>query len=60
MKREMRKTRKLLQDSKSCLPERICGTMGQYPVIALTLKSAKQSSFDSAYYKLKEEIAEGV
>ena len=32
--------------------------MGQYPVIALTLKSAKQSSFDSAYYKLKEEIAE--
>lgn len=31
--------------------------MGQYPVINLTLKSAKQRTFDSAYYKLKEEIA---
>ena len=31
--------------------------MGQFPVINLTLKSAKQSSFDSAYYKLREAIA---
>lgn len=38
--------------------EKYTEQMGQYPVIALTLKSAKQSSFDSAYYKLKEEIAE--
>ena len=32
--------------------------MGMYPVINLTLKSAKQPSFQSAYVKLKEEIAE--
>lgn len=32
--------------------------MGQYPVISLTLKSAKQRTFESAYFKLKEEIAE--
>ncbi len=32
--------------------------MGRYPVISLTLKSAKQPSFSSAYYKLKEEIAD--
>ncbi len=31
--------------------------MGQYPVINLTLKSAKQRTFDSACFKLKEEIA---
>ena len=32
--------------------------MGKYPVINLTLKSAKQNTFESAYYKLKEEIGE--
>lgn len=32
--------------------------MGMYPVINLTLKSAKQPTFQSAYVKLKEEIAE--
>lgn len=32
--------------------------MGKYPVINLTLKSAKQNTFESAYYKLREEIAE--
>lgn len=32
--------------------------MGSYPVINLTLKSAKQRSFDSAYGKIKIEIAE--
>ena len=32
--------------------------MGAYPVINLTLKSAKQPTFQSAYVKLKEEIAE--
>lgn len=31
--------------------------MGRYPVINLTLKSAKQNTFESAYYKIKEEIA---
>lgn len=31
--------------------------MGKYPVINLTLKSAKQNTFESAYYKLREEIA---
>lgn len=31
--------------------------MTQYPVITLTLKSAKQDTFASAYFKLKEEIA---
>ena len=31
--------------------------MGRYPVINLTLKSAKQRSFDSAYDKMKKEIA---
>ncbi len=30
--------------------------MGKYPVINLTLKSAKQNTFESAYYKIKEEI----
>ena len=32
--------------------------MGAYPVINLTLKSAKQPTFQSAYVKLKEEIAD--
>lgn len=32
--------------------------MGKFPVINLTLKSAKQTTFESAYYKIKEEIAE--
>jgi len=32
--------------------------MGRYPVINLTLKSAKQPVFDSAYGKMKGEIAE--
>ncbi|MDO4305912.1 MAG: AAA family ATPase [Eubacteriales bacterium] len=31
--------------------------MGKYPVINMTLKSAKQGTFESAYYKIKEEIA---
>ena len=31
--------------------------MGRYPVINITLKSAKQASFESAFYKIKEEIA---
>lgn len=38
--------------------ESYTGQMGSYPVINLTLKSAKQRSFESAYGKLKEEIAE--
>lgn len=32
--------------------------MGKYPVINLTLKSAKQITFESAYYKIKSEITE--
>lgn len=31
--------------------------MGKYPVISLTLKSAKQNTFESALFKIKEEIA---
>ncbi|MGF0031898.1 AAA family ATPase [Bariatricus sp. SGI.154] len=31
--------------------------MGKFPIINLTLKSAKQSTFESAYFKLREEIA---
>ncbi len=37
--------------------EEYVGQMGKYPVINVTLKSAKQDSFESAYYKIKEEIA---
>ena len=32
--------------------------MGRYPVINLTLKSAKQTTFASAYNKIKNELAE--
>lgn len=32
--------------------------MGRYPVINLTLKSAKQPVFESSYRKMKQEIAE--
>lgn len=31
--------------------------MGRYPVINVTFKSARQDTFESAYYKIKEEIA---
>lgn len=34
------------------------GQMGKYPVINLTLKSAKQETFESSYYKIREEIAD--
>ena len=34
------------------------GQMGMYPVINLTLKSAKQQTFESAYRKMRDEIAE--
>ncbi len=37
--------------------ERYVGYMGQYPVISLSLKSAKQPDFDTAYYCLQEAIA---
>ena len=33
------------------------GQMASYPVINLTLKSSKQDTFSSAYYKMREEIA---
>lgn len=32
--------------------------MNGYPVITLNLKSAKQPTFDSAYFKIREEIAQ--
>lgn len=32
--------------------------MGKYPVVNLSMKSAKQNTFESAFFKLKEEIAE--
>lgn len=38
--------------------EEYTGQMGGYPVINLTLKSAKQPTFETACGKLKEEIAE--
>jgi len=38
--------------------EMYTGQMGMYPVINLTLKSAKQAVFESAYDKIKNEIAE--
>ena len=37
--------------------ERYTGEMGQYPVISLSLKSAKQPDFDTAYFCLREAIA---
>ena len=33
------------------------GQMASYPVINLTLKSSKQDTFSSAYYKMREDIA---
>ena len=38
--------------------EKYTGQMGMYPVINLTLKSAKQPVFESAYSKMKLEIAD--
>ena len=38
--------------------EEYISQMGCYPVIFLTLKSAKQRNFEAAYFKLKEEISE--
>lgn len=37
--------------------EAYIGQMGMYPVINLTLKSAKQESFKAAYYTVESEIA---
>lgn len=37
--------------------EEYTGQMGMYPVVNLTLKSAKQLTFESAYDKIKSEIA---
>jgi len=34
------------------------GRMGMYPVINLTLKSAKQRSMEAAFFKMREELAE--
>ncbi|SHK40522.1 AAA family ATPase [Hespellia stercorisuis] len=36
--------------------ERYADEMGQYPVISLSLKSAKQPDFETAYFCLKNEI----
>ena len=38
--------------------EEYTGHMGKYPVIKLTLKSAKQPGFESAYNKLRKAIAD--
>lgn len=43
---------KIMDAGESYLKE-----MGQYPVIALSLKSMKQASYESAFHCLKEEIA---
>ena len=37
-------------------PDRILSMMGKYPVIKLSLKSARQESFLTAFKKLREEI----
>ena len=37
--------------------EAYMGQMASYPVINLTLKSSKQDTFQSSYYKMREEIA---
>ncbi len=37
-------------------PEKILSMMGQYPVIKLSLKSAKQPDFETAFKKLRDEI----
>ncbi len=37
--------------------EAFTSRMGQYPVISLSLKSAKQPNFEAAYTRLREEIA---
>lgn len=34
------------------------GKMGSFPVINLTLKSAKQATFEEAYYQMKEAVME--
>ncbi len=36
--------------------DEIVSKMGCYPVISLSLKSAKQSNFESAFFKIREEI----
>ena len=38
-------------------PEKILSMMGKYPVIKLSLKSAKQPDFKTAFEKLRDEIA---
>ncbi|MCI9137126.1 MAG: AAA family ATPase, partial [Lachnospiraceae bacterium] len=54
-----RKNRELFQDLKIAnAGEEYTENMGRYPVINLTLKSAKQSNFGSSYSKMKNELAE--
>lgn len=53
------KNRVLFQNLKiTNAGEEYTKNMGRYPVINLTLKSAKQSSLESSYGKIKNEIAE--
>lgn len=50
------KNRELFQGKKIMeAGERYTEHMGMYPVINLTLKSAKQPSFESAYSKMRKE-----
>ncbi|MCM1213569.1 MAG: ATP-binding protein [Lachnospiraceae bacterium] len=39
--------------------EEYTGQMGMYPVLDLTLKSAKQEDYDTAYYMIQTEISVG-
>ena len=39
-------------------PEKILSMMGKYPVIKLSLKSAKQPDFETAFKKLRDEIVD--
>ena len=39
-------------------PEKILSMMGKYPVIKLSLKSAKQPNFETAFKKMRDEIVD--
>lgn len=51
--RELFRGLKIMGESEEC-----ANHMGKYPVINLTLKSAKQPTFESAYGKMKKVIAD--
>lgn len=55
---ENAQNRKLFQDLKIMeAGEEYTGHMGKYPVLNLTLKSAKQENFDMAYYMIQTAVS---